>query len=59
MELRLFDHVEKIYIDVVNDSLRKANDGTWYIQNGKLDTKFSGKVTISGKTYTIKNGKVM
>ena len=38
---------------------QKNTYGTWYMQKGKLDTTFSGKITFGGKTYTIKNGKVI
>ncbi|MBQ8925259.1 MAG: hypothetical protein IJ051_03235 [Clostridia bacterium] len=33
--------------------------GTWYIKNGKVDFSKNGKVTVNGKTYTVKNGKVV
>ena len=37
-----------------------SNDyGTWYINKGKLDTSYNGEITFKGKTYTIKNGKVI
>lgn len=33
--------------------------GNWYIKGGKVDFNKNGKVTFNGKTYTIKNGKVV
>ena len=46
-------------LDRTYTGLAKNQYGTWYMQKGKLNKNFSGKVIIGGKTYTIKNGKVV
>ena len=37
---------------------RVDNSTKWYVQKGQVQTGYSGKITISGKKYTIKNGQV-
>lgn len=33
--------------------------GNWYIENGKVNFGFSGKVVFNGVTYDVENGKVV
>ena len=39
--------------------IAKNENGSWYLRNGAVDFNFSGTVTISGKKYKIKKGKVV
>ena len=51
-------YVTKGKLDLTFTGIAKNAYGTWYLQKGKLDLTFSVKVTVDGKTYKIKNGKV-
>ena len=35
------------------------SNGRWYLSGGKVDFSKNGKITYQGKTYTIRNGKVV
>ncbi|MBQ9388219.1 MAG: hypothetical protein IJU01_06150 [Lachnospiraceae bacterium] len=37
---------------------RVDNSTKWYVKKGQVQTGYSGKITISGKKYTIKKGQV-
>lgn len=50
--------IEKGKVNFNYKGIAKNNYGTWYLENGKVDFSKNGKVTLGGKTYTVKNGKV-
>ena len=39
--------------------IAKNSNGSWYCKGGQVQLNYSGKITYNGKTYTIKNGKVV
>ena len=46
-------------LDTTYTGLATNAYGTWYMKNGSLQRAFSSKVTINGKIYQIKAGKVI
>ncbi len=40
------------------NGIASNKNGTWYIRGSKVRFDFSGTVSVGGKTYTVKNGKV-
>ena len=54
-----FWYINKGNFDNTYTGFVKNSAGYWYIQKGKLDMTFSGKVIVNGKTFTVKNGKLV
>ena len=46
-------------IDTSFTGIAKNQYGSWRIKDGKVDFKYSGKLRLDGKTYTILAGKVI
>ena len=53
-------HEQSAYVKWFNyTGLVKTNVGTYYVKNGVVQTAYNGKLKIDGKTYTIRNGRVV
>lgn len=46
-------------VDFTFEGISSNSYGKWYCKGGKVQFGFSGKVKFNGKTYTIKDGKVV
>lgn len=51
--------VDDSKVDFHFTGIAKNKFGSWYVKNGKVDFSKNGKVSFEGKTYTIKDGKVV
>ena len=53
-------YVNKGRLDTSYTGPAKSSNGKWYYcKKGRLDTTFNGRVSYNGKTYNVKNGRVV